>query len=175
MNNNKLIRKRLSSSEQKIVEASFPKIRSAIFDYDDYKDHYQMKFLSVFDHWLSEDEALELLPNGDINCPNYLERQKKFLDFFVTLYKKTQVLTFKPLGLVKSPEKINYCFKKLLAEQDLVDMFNRHYFFPPLIIPEMEIIVVSNFDFTHVIYYRNESKFQEFKKLAEGSSLHLLD
>ncbi len=134
---------------------------------------YKFCYISVFDHWLNQEEAFKLL-----DCVDQKNPQTKLLaDFNKQLFENTSVLNLKPggrrtfFGRYKS-----FKFREFTsaAAFNKVVEYNDNYWFPLLVLPKLEALYFPGKDLTHLLIYRDPDKIVQFKKWAKDSGLNIL-
>ena len=108
------------------------------------KDNYQLMFLSVFDHWLSEEES-----ENAFTIDKQVEYKKKLYLFYQYLYKNYYLCTYFVsdvgsrclLEFESKEEYLNY-----------VDLSLQEYYFLRLLIPDYGIIIDGGYDYTLPVF-----------------------
>lgn len=105
-------------------------------------------FLSVFDHWLNEQEANDLLHENNQNLKFYYKRLETFYYHLIKkndtyLVQENNKITLSHLS--EDSDKFSELIHKNIYEENF-----QHFF-----IPSLTIEIVGNYDFTHVIYYKD--------------------
>jgi len=130
--------------------------------------------VSVFDHWLSFDEAMAQL--SGINASTQYEYNRKLHKFACLLSDSFECYLVKYKG--RYSNKVTY--RKFTSDKAREDTLwpqdyrvsERHRF--KLIIPELDAIYYEGDNFTHQIYFANGNKSQQLTESLEKSGLHLL-
>ncbi|QOL19983.1 hypothetical protein [Candidatus Bodocaedibacter vickermanii] len=149
-----------------------------IWEQENFKKFYTTFFVSVFDHWLTEDEVCEQVMSAvDVrgqskrNNPNweiYQEYENRFAGFYEALYKKGVHVLCEGKHLLKLK------FHKEYQRYYLYDIREENEFHD-YIVPSLGVMVSGNFDLTHVVH-ANPQYFQkdEFEDIVKRAGLHIL-
>ena len=129
---------------------------------------YQEIALTVFDRWLTEEEAKEKLA-----MPLFPKYQEKMFSFYNYIFRNCNVYSYFE-SLARSPG----CVISFNNEEEYLDHINlalieRNFF--RLIIPKYRIVIDASWDFTHFVYYPEEPLSPDFVKLVKEQGLYLLD
>lgn len=81
----------VSKQRQKALEQQFPRLID-LAQVNETKE-YTYLAVSIFDHWLNRDEAMELL--GDLDASEIVRRASIFESFNHLLSEQTEILTFR--------------------------------------------------------------------------------
>ena len=141
--------------------------------------------ISIFNHWLTKDEYTDnnLITHysGFISqvknmndtscilkfCKTYYDIESSFLFFYMILFKNFQIFFFdldkKLFYKTKLEEYTQLCIDSI-REKKFIDLF----------IPELKTVIVGNYDFTPVVYYKGENNFLKLKKYVDEASLYIL-
>jgi hypothetical protein len=99
----------VSKQRQKVLEAQFPKLID-LSQVNETKE-YTYLAVSIFDHWLTREESMELLGDLDVN---EIERRASLFDKFNQLLsEQTEVLTFRCRGINGDKPK----FKSFISQE----------------------------------------------------------
>jgi hypothetical protein len=142
-------------------------------------------YASIFDHWLSEEEAEQLIKPfhvyvNDINENNYnvqeiidisqsyYKNEFKVTTWYIIIYKNYKILHYNKnkniFTTYKSLKEFIYAVQKSIREEDLLDVY----------IPELECAIIGNYDFTLPIYYGDIDKISSILGLANTCGLYIL-
>lgn len=129
---------------------------------------YNTVIFSVFDHWLTEDEADKNIILYDKNLfskqpkeyNKYRQYEKNFIHFYNDLYQK--YLLYAVLqdsngkALICKFDTKNECLKlvKSSIREEQVFLF---------LVPELQCVFSTNYDFTHILYV-NKKYYSAFEK-----------
>lgn len=164
--------KNVQKAKQKELENIFPELLKLYSDEN--TDTYKKTTVCVFDHWLSNDEAIKEIDK--LSNKKEQEHNRKLHSFCVALAKSTECYLVKLLG--KKKETIS--FKKFTNEIGLKNTLvpEHHYvsdtFRFVLALPELEVVYFEGCDFTHHVYYKNETNMQSISNLVTEHGLFLL-
>lgn len=109
--------------------------------------------ISVFDHWLSEDESTDMLINNSIEeVGQRVEKHRSFSQFLVGNYS---CLTYKFKGKLNHRIAVFKKFTSLESAKSIVDpevknLCNRYKF--SLVIPELNALYFEGSDYTNYLY-----------------------
>jgi len=167
------------------LKEKFPKISSdELFPEEDEWFHpfYSLFFLSVFDHWLTVEEAeSEVFHYGQIEkqlsqkdnqaAQIYFEREKRLLTFYQNLYGLYSL--YEHRGSEPNKDKF-YTFETTeeYAERCLKSI--REKDFIRLCVPELEVVLNGGFDLTHKIFLDKSCSIGKIKELATSCGLFIL-
>jgi len=147
---------------------------------DEEEDQYIETCVSVFDHWLTEEEAAhqiispKALDNLNIEqSVRFLKYETSFINFYVDLYHNYDIqcvffdYRYRPLMLNFSSED---------ELKNYVSLSMREVFFLKILIPKLSIAISSNFDFTHRMYtlQGNVKDMEELTLYAKKNGLYIL-
>ena len=149
---------------------------------DEQFESYKAISLTVFDHWLSEEEAnIQISP--DIPKKERQRRDDAFLCFRELLFKNTEVLTYRTKGRDKRSHLSFKAFTSLesgLAYSTPTIMRAGFYLaggrvkFFQLVLPQLDAIYLESWDDTNILLYKNNSTLELVKQLAKESGLFCL-
>lgn len=149
-----------------------------ICEQEQFKDFYNIFCVSVFDHWLTEEEAcaqvisaVEVVGKSKRNNSKwdvYQEYEDRFSQFYEALYKKGVHV------LCEGEHLIKMRFHKEYRRYYLYDIREENEFHD-YVVPSLGVMVSGNFDLTHVVY-ANPKYFQkeEFEDIVKRSGLYIL-
>ena len=161
--------KKITKNQITNIKAKLPSLQKLIEKED---TDYQMIFVSVFDHWLTQDEFEPEIHTDDPN--EILIRREKLQSFIVGLFNMTPTFTWKtrrnnpfflyPLETVK--QILNKC-----EIQNQHGETGQRY---DIILPELQAVYCEEWDWTNIIWFRNREKIQPMIELAEKLGLYIL-
>lgn len=133
---------------------------------------YQMIFVSVFDHWLTQDE---FEPDIHTDDPKEIaERRNKLKNFIIGLFNMTPTFSW------KTKRKNRFFLYPLETEKQILnkcEIQNQHgesgqrY---DIILPELKAVYSEEWDWTNIIWFRDQEKIQPLIELAKKSGLYIL-
>jgi hypothetical protein len=139
-------------------------------------DKYRFMAVSVFDHWLSEEESNQLL--SDVSEEEQMLRDQKFDLFSNKIIQSTEVINFTFKGRWTKSRPV---FRKFTSESSKKDYmksasnFVGSQFFFKVALPEFEALYFENWDDTNIFYLRNENHASLIETWANECGLYRLD
>ena len=127
---------------------------------------YSQISISVFNHWLSEEEAFEQL--NQVSANKQLERNAKHFVFSELLIKK-----FKVFGYIYLKKTEETRFVEFISDRELLKYMKQGSRFY-IVIPEIESIYTYGFDDTNHLYYKNKNVLEQIEPLIKHASLYLI-
>ena len=162
----------LSKSETLHLNNQFPEILDLVnLEQVDGYSHYS---ISVFDHWLSSEEAKTEI--DQISSSSEESHNLNLYEFIVKLSGKTTTYLVKRIGKRKS----NLTFRKFLSNAGIEKTLRlKHHLVSDsyrfiLLFPELETIYFEGCDFTHHFYSKKNSKNDLIETLVKINKLHIL-
>lgn len=141
-------------------------------DENDYSQNYYEKYISVFDHWLTEKEYIGT-NNQFFSKTNIKAYYRKLLFFFSNLYEITEVYIIirgddsrpRMLSFKSKDEYLSYIHIGIQEELCI-----------KLILPNENIIFLSETDFTWKIYCKDLlEKNKKLMRVVDENNLYLLE
>lgn len=169
--------KHISKQETLVLQDKFPLVlREDLDDAEDLGTFSAVKTLSIFDHWLSEEEASnEIMAYISINEENkntYIERENRLLRFFEQLLRSISSYFF-----IEDEEGDSGKYYSFSSDEGLVDMvikgireevrFN-------ILLPEIGVMICTGYDMTFDLYFLNSEHYDAIFELAKSNDLFLL-
>jgi len=137
--------------------------------------HYKYLAISVFDHWLGCEEAIELIDNAPMK--EQLKRNEALYLFSQKLVAETEIINFKFCG---TRSKVSPLFRAFTSEKAKVDYLyptlsdpNKPFF--QIVLPELSIVLYESWDATNVLYLRDKSVEDSIKKWASECGVYCLE
>ena len=135
---------------------------------------YEQHSVSVFDHWLSSKECVQLIDN--LTPKEITVNDEKLHKFAVDLTKQTEAYLVKCRGRKKG----EITFRKFTSNESLITHLkpknhlasNSNRFI--LALPELKSIYFENWDFTHHIFTVKNTDLSLLKSIASVNGLHIL-
>ena len=166
----------LPNCEQKSLNIQFRKLFRAIDSLNGKKiTNVNHVTISVFDHWLSFNESIELLSNIDsIAQAKYNEKLYNFVclltkgfECYLVRYKglRKNIITFRKFTS-------NVARELTLQLKDYRDS-DKHRFI--LVIPELNTIYCEGSDFTHEIFFGKGNQIKKINELLSIADLHTIE
>ena len=163
----------LSKPETLRLNNQFPEILDLVrLEQVDAYNHYSV---SVFDHWLSPEEAkIEI---DQISFKKIESHNEKLFKLVTGLAGQTDTYLIKFLGRKKS----QITFRKFLSQKGLDrsvkpknHLISDSFRFI-LLLPELETAYFEGSDFTHHFYTKNNNGKEVFQKMAKSNNLYILE
>jgi hypothetical protein len=162
--------KNVSSSKALELSKMYPFILDLFMD--EPVDIYSKIFISAFNKWPNENDFSSKILESS-NLSNFYKRHRTFNHYLVN---KFDCYTIRFKGQKK--ETIN--FKKFLSKEKAQEYLepspynisSNSYF--NLLMPECEVIYFENFDFSNVLYYRDENKISDIITSCNLHELYIL-
>ena len=133
---------------------------------------YQMFFVSVFDHWLTQDEfqpdihtedPIELKKRRD-NLEKFLERLFEMTPTYGWKYKRKTRFFLYPF-VTKSQ-----ILRKCVIQNQLGETGQRY----DIILPDLQAVYSEEWDWTNIIWFKEQEKVKPLIELAEKLGLYIL-
>ncbi len=164
--------KNLPKNKQLELNSQFSKLR-LLYECRESKA-YKHLCVSVFDHWLSRDEAIKEIDN--VTILDQRKRDHKLHDFCVKLAENYESYLVKPKGRTKS----RYTFREFTSSNALTNVLqplpynvgDKWRF--TLVLPSIGVVYFEASDFTHYIYYKDYALLSSLEKLIKVNELHIL-
>jgi len=166
---------------------------------DDLFSKYFNRVLDVFEHQLSEDEAIHKLSSFE---KHNLENEAKFIELFKKLFSlndgrivlKFELKSIEPRMLfniiadLDYQDRISFCesiinhfdsqsflYKDISAEKILmfVRLATRELYFPVFYLKKYPAMIMGNFDLSFPIFILNSNDYNLYKKIARECDLFL--
>ena len=139
-------------------------------------DAYTYMAISVFDHWLGEEDSIKFL--SDISKKEQENRDHKFYLFSKKLLENTEVINFTFKGRrVKSRPVFREFSSKEIKEQYLLkvphNVCSNEFF--QVALPQLEALYLESWDDTNVLYLRNTQHADVIESWANECGLYRLD
>lgn len=169
------------TNNQKKLKELFPVILIEDLDKElesEKEKNYKKQTLSLFDHWLNEEEAdkqilsYPVVREDSIKLEQYLRQEQQFLSMFEYLYKNYEILNF--IENEKTNDGDFYDFKNLESFLTVCQKSLREERFFRLVILELKMIIMGNFDLTLPVLYQDEKNINKIMTIANNFRLNLL-
>ena len=165
--------KNVSLIRQKMLAEVFPEMLSFYSCVD--VDGYKKASVSVFDHWLSQGEAIENIDNVSVIQAN---KNNEFLHkFAILLAQSTDAYMVKFRGKY-SDKRVTY--REFTSQHGVVNsLIPKHHFAGGrsrfiLALPQINSVYFEGCDFTHQVYYKTEKDLEFVTQLAKQSGLSIV-
>lgn len=144
------------------------------------KKKYDIKCVSVFDHWLTEEEYINTVTNysekfTDKNvAKQYTNYEKLFLNFYSYLYNNTAL--YGRLYCNRS----RGCFITFDTEQEYLSyvlLSIREQLFLEIVLPEYKVVIDGNYDLTHILLTKKDypEGLEVISKIIKDQGLFILE
>ena len=161
--------KKITNHRAKKIKEKLPFLKSLIRKED---TDYQMIFVSVFDHWLTQDEFEPHIHTEDTN--ELIIRRQKLQNFIVGLFKLTPIYSWKYKKNYRfylySFDTLNQILKKCDIQNQRGETGRRY----DIILPEFQAVYSEEWDWTNIIWYRDKVIIEPLIELAKESGLFIL-
>ncbi|NBI56321.1 hypothetical protein [Photobacterium alginatilyticum] len=141
-----------------------------VLDSDEYENREEWNFLAitVFDHWLSQDEAIRYFDHRtdneqasfDTTWSNFYQLLASELDPYLVKYRSPSRVVF------KEPKSVELLASRLSIAKDGS--------FITLVFPEQRAIYEQYYDDTHLLYFECTEKVKPLLDLVKSSGLYSL-
>ena len=165
----------ISDKELKSIKKRLPDFRKVLEEDESFIETgiYKKIFISVFDHWLTKDEADKLIfIDNDKNELN--RRREKFERVIEGLYNSTETYLWKYKRNYRIFIKKPLTYTDLLKKCDFNNLWSQSGRRYSLILPEFSAIYNEEWDWTNIIWYSYEMKIKPILEIAEKAGLHIL-
>jgi hypothetical protein len=162
----------LRNSEQLKLCRQFPWLKDLIED--ERPDHVQVLSVSVFDHWLSRNEACELLENVPLS--EQQRRDALHAKFCAALVKEASVLSFVFRGrkddrLVFRKFKSTYDLERYCTPHGGRTLKHRQFH---VVLPDLKCVFLESWDDTNHFFFNEPAAVSLIQRLAASSGLYVL-
>lgn len=166
----------ISSDTLKQIKRQLPKLKQLLLEDQRFLEQgaYQQISLSIFDHWLTPEEAISLIYVDD--QPQELTvRRQKFKAFLEALFHQTELFTWR----YKRHQRLH--IQQLTMRADVLRKGNfeqlwsksgRRYGF---LLPEYSAVYLEGWDWTNQLWYIDRSSIQPMLQEAQKAGLFMLD
>ena len=127
-----------------------------------------MVFVSIFDHCLTREEAVDQLDN--VSSKEQKRRDGAFVKFNSNLLKSTNCLKITLKGMKKDRVLFKH-FNNKDSALKYISPYTRPHF--KVAIPEYEALYFQSWDDTVIFFYINDKITGHLKHLASKSGLHV--
>jgi hypothetical protein len=158
--------KQLHTLEEDQVYEVFPRMGSE--DLFEQNIRYNHCSISVFDNWLTEDEASDDNAFSKFLKSEYEIRIKKF---YLGIYKCTEVYCYFDLNC---GGRALLSFSSEQEFLDWVDLSIQERLFLRLIIPELKVIINGGYDYTLPTFLTKDADISQLEKIVHDHGLYIL-
>lgn len=165
----------ISKKELKSIKEKLPDFRKVLEEDESFIENgiYKKIFISVFDHWLTNDEADNLIFIDD-DKNELIKRREKFEKVIVDLYETTEIYLWKYKRNHRLFIQKPLTYTDLLKKCDFNNLWSQSGRRYSLILPEFSAIYNEEWDWTNIIWYSDEMKIKPILEIAEKAGLHIL-
>jgi len=136
---------------------------------------YYVRCISVFDHWLSDEEAAEAVMFYRRRF-RYREDKEKYY-YYEQLFTKFYLYLFNNTKVYARFDRIFVSFDSQEEYLSHVLLNVRERLFLKIVLPEYHTIIDGNFDLTHILKVKKEypQSLEVISQIATESGLYILD
>jgi len=165
----------ISKEELKVIKRNLPDYKKIIEQEDSFIESgkYKKIFISVFDHWLTNEEASEMI-FVDEKLDELKERREKFKLVAEELYKITNIYFWKYKRDYRMILKKPMNYKDVLRKCDFDNLWSQSGKRYDFILPEFSAIYSEEWDWTNIIWYTDEEKIIPILNIAKKAGLNIL-
>ncbi|KAA9340265.1 hypothetical protein [Adhaeribacter soli] len=160
--------KRLTANQVKAIELSLPGFKNIL---EGGEENFKKLAVSVFDHWLTEEECVQIYNTDEKEIKSRREKFKQVIsdlfvetETFIWRYKKRNRIFVYP------PNSLNHLQLKCDIDQQ-TGLSGQRY---SILLPEFSAIYSEEWDWTNLIWYKDENKIKPFLEIIQRASLHIL-
>ncbi|MCO7251995.1 hypothetical protein NH454_19410 [Pseudoalteromonas sp. Ps84H-4] len=158
----------MSKQRQKELEAQFPNLIDLVQVNE--TTEYTYLAVSIFDHWLTREESMDLLADLD---RNEIERRTSIFDEFnQLLLEKTEVLTFRFRGMNGDKPKFK-SFVSKQAQSSYIRQTDMGMY--KTLLPELNAVYFEGYDDTNIFYLQDLTVKSFIESCASKVGLHCLE
>lgn len=158
----------VSKQRQKALVEQFPSLVELAAG--DNCESYTYLAVTIFDHWLSREDAEELLFNQPES--EYARRRLMFQKFNLLLAEQTELLSLHFKGLNQDKPMFK-AFTNSQLQNDYLTASDRHMF--TLALPLINAVYFEGYDDTNVFYIKEPSARSFIESIATQAGLHCLE
>ena len=161
--------KRITKNQIRGIKEKLPFLQRLIEKED---TDYQMIYVNVFDHWLTQDEFQPEIHAEDRK--EIAERRNRLQNFIIDLFNMTPTFTWKrkrnnQIFLYRIETEIQILSKCAIQNQH--GETGQRY---DIILPELRAVYSEEWDWTNIVWFKDQAKIQPLIELAEKSGLYIL-
>ena len=162
--------KKLTNQEFKNIKYQLPSLRKLI---EDENDDYDIIFISVFDHWLTENEFNKEI--HEIDKKEITDRRRKLENLISELYDLTPTYLWKYKKqnrfYIYSVNSKNHLLKRCDIKNQTGESGKRY----DIILPEFRAVYSEEWDWTNIIRFKERDKIEPLLNLAKEIGLNVLE
>ncbi len=156
----------ISKKKHKELVDLFP-----VLDTDEYEklDEWNFLAITVFDHWLSRDDAIRYIDNCNSDEQKYFDCKWEKFNELLTSDLSPYLVKYRSLGRVvfKEPKSTGLLVKRL-------GLISENQPFITLALPELRAVYEQYYDNTHLLYFESQDKIEPLLKIVKKSGLYAL-
>ena len=166
----------ISKQELAVIKKATPNLQKLIESQNEWDPNfeYKMLFISVFDHWLNEEDNIDELIHVDADLKELNRRRGMFKNMMNELFNLTDLYTYKYKRhfrfFVKKPETLAD-IHRVCDFNNLWSARGRSYSF---IIPEFSAVYQEEWDWTNILFYKDEETISPILEIVKNLGLKIL-
>jgi len=132
-------------------------------------DEWNSVAITVFDHWLSREDAIRYIDNRTLDEQKYFDSMWAQFNELLASELNPYLVKYRSVGRVvfKEPKSTELLTKRL-------DLTNKNQAFITIAFPEQKAIYEQGYDNTHLLYFECHDKVKPIFELIEKSGLYVL-
>jgi len=142
-----------------------------VLDTDEYEklDEWNFLAITVFDHWLSRDDAIRYIDNCTSDEQKHFDCKWEKFNELLASDLSPYLVKYRSLGRVvfKEPKSTGLLVKRL-------GLINESQPFITLVLPEQRAVYEQYYDNTHLLYFESQDKIEPLLNIIEKSGLYAL-
>ncbi|ARN65409.1 hypothetical protein RFA42_000830 [Vibrio vulnificus] len=165
----------VSKAMQKELSSAFPNLIRINDGCDSIQEECESGAISVFDHWLLENEYEKLNLYSDDVIDMYLKKMDAFLYYLIDNY---ECYTFRVVGRGR---KRRVSYRKFSDRECAISVLKqsrypiRSKYLYRLVIPTLGISYFEGWDYTNYLYSYDLINIEKIRLIAEAMDLYFLD
>lgn len=161
--------KKITYNQKTDIKKKLPNLQKLMQKED---TDYQMIFVSVFDHWLTQNEFEPHIHTEDLK--EILTRRNNLQNFIMGLFEMTPTYTWKikrkKRFFIYPLETLEQILNKCNIQSQHGETGQRY----DIILPELQAVYSEEWDWTNIIWFRDKKLIQPIIELAEKCGLYIL-
>ncbi len=165
----------ISKNELRKINQKLPNVKKLIERDDTFIESgtYKKIFISIFDHWLSFDEADQMCVDEDL--VELKNRREKFRNFIVEINNKTELYSWKYKRHYRFHIQKPVTLKDVLRKCDFDNLWSQSGQRYSFLIPEYSAVYAEEWDWTNIIWFTERKKIEPLLDIAKKVGLHILE
>ncbi len=166
----------ISEIELKRIHRNLPNLKKLIEEDDAFIESgsYKKIFISVFKHWLSNEEADNQI-FIDEDLVELKRRRQKFKDFIEEINDKTELYTWKYKRHDRFHIQKPASLKDVLRKCDFNNLWSQSGQRYSFLLPEYAAVYAEEWDWTNIIWYTDREKIEPLLVMAKKVGLYILE